>query len=187
MDTSSSSHYYTYKVYIGGTGTPEAVTVTGGACTPGAASGTITVTTANAHSAGYTVGSASSGIQEAWNDAWVNDNGTAPNANSETAPYVKLTADTTYYVYAAVYLRGRGGVLDGAGALISCATRDRCIYIGTTQARPYVNQHKIYNLTGTSALNIDGVQVANVSASGGTYSVTTAANHPFVVGDTVDC
>jgi hypothetical protein len=184
MDTTSSANAYIYRVYISGMGTPEAVTVTGGNCPAGASSGTITVTTAYAHGAGYTVGSASTGIQEAWNDAWVNDSGGAPNANSETAPYVKLVADTQYNVYSSVYLRGRGGVLEGTGALIVCSTRDRCIYVGTTGG---TNYHKLYNLSGTSAINVDGVQVASVSVASGTYTVTTASAHPFVAGDTVSC
>jgi len=185
IDTASSSNYYTYKVYISGTGTPEAAAVTGGTCTAGASSGTITVRTVNAHSAGYTVGSASTGIQEAWNDAWVND--ISLNVSGQTAPYVKLTSNQQYNVFASVYLRGRGGVLDGAGALIACSTRDRCIYIGTTQGHPYVHHHKIYNLSGTSTVNVDGVQVASVSAASGVYTVTSASAHPFAVGDTVDC
>jgi len=185
LDTASGSNYYSYKVYISGKGTPEAVPVTGGTCPAGTNSGTITVTTAYAHSAGYTVGSASTGIQEAWNDAWIND--FAMNVSAQTGPYVKLASNQQYNVYASVYLRGRGGVLDGAGALISCSTRDRCIYIGTTQGRPYVHHHKLYNLSGTSTVNVDGVQVSSVSAASGTYTVTTASAHPFVVGDTVDC
>jgi len=185
VDTGSSSKNYVYSVYIAGTGTAETVPVTGGSCTPGATSGTITVTTANAHSAGYTVGSSSSGIQEAWNDAWTNDVGTG--AGAQVAPYVKLVADAQYDVYGTVYLRGRGGMLDGSGALFVCHTRNRCIYVGTTQGHPYTNHHKLYNLSGASALNVDGVQVASVSASNGTYTVTTASSHPFVVGDTVDC
>lgn len=185
LDTSSSANYYTYKVYIAGTGTPEAVAVTGGSCTPGSSGGTIIVTTQNPHAAGYTVGSASGGIQEAWNDAWTSDIPTT--ASSTTAPYVKLVANSTYNVYATVYLRGRGGMLDGAGALIACATRDRCIYVGTTQGSPYVHHHKLYNLTGTSSVNVDGVQVASVVATSGTHTITTASNHPFVIGDVVDC
>jgi len=189
MDTASSTKHYTYKVYISGTGTrtAEAAPVTGGTCTPGAGSGTITVTTAHGHGAGYTVGSASTGIQEAWNDAWVNDTGTAPNASSQVAPYVKLTANTTYNVYASVYLRGRGGVLDGAGALVACSTRDRCIYVGTTQGFPYVNHHKLYNLSGTSTVSVDGVQVSSVASTSGTSTITTASAHSFLVGDAVDC
>jgi hypothetical protein len=186
VDTSANA-YYAYKVRIAGTGTAEVALVTGGTCTPGAANGTITVTTVNAHSAGYTVGSASSGIQEAWNDAWVNDTGAAPNANSQTGPYVKLVADTQYNIYSAVYLRGIGGILDGEGALIECATRDRCILVGTTQNASYIHYHQLESLSMGSTISVDGAQVANVSASSGTYTITTAAAHNFVVGDTVDC
>lgn len=186
LDTTSSANHYIYRVYISGVGTAEAAPVTGGSCAPGASSGTITVTTAYPHAAGYTVGSASSGIQEAWNDAWVSDTAIG-GAPATVAPYVKLAADTTYYVYSSVYLRGRGGVFDGAGSLLACATRDRCIYIGVTPGGPTVNYHKLYNLNGVSMLNIDGVQVASVAATSGTYTVTTASAHAFVAGDTVDC
>ena len=185
LDTAAPSNYYSYKVYIAGTGTAEAAPVIGGNCAPGTSSGTITVTTAYAHAAGYTVGSASTGIQEAWNDAWTNDSGSG--AAAQTGPYVKLAADQQYNVFASIYLRGRGGVLDGAGALIACSTRDRCIFVGTTQGYPWVNHHKLYNLSGASTLNVDGVQVASVSAASGIYTITTASAHPFVVGDTVDC
>ncbi len=181
VDTSGSTTYL-YKVRITGTGTAENALVTGGSCTPGASSGTMTITTANTHAAGYTVGSASSGIQEAWNDAWVNDSGAAPNANSQAGPYVKLVADTLYSVYATVYLRGRGGELDGAGALIECSTRDRCIYIGTTQSLAAVNYHKLYNLSGGSTISVDGVQVASVSATSGTYTVNTASDASICCG-----
>jgi hypothetical protein len=183
IDTASSSNNYVYRVYISGQGTPEAVTVTGGTCTPGATSGTITVTTANAHAAGYTVGSASTGIQEAWNDAWTTD---APiSAASIAAPYVKLTAGTNYSVYSTIYLRGRGGMFDGSGAYIVCSTRDRCIYIGTPVSG--IGYHKLYDVTGASTVNVDGAQVSSVSATSGTYTITTASNHPFVVGDKAAC
>ena len=185
MDTASSANHYSYKVYISGTGTAEAVPVTGGSCTAGASSGTITVTTAFGHSAGYTVGSASTGIQEAWNDAWLND--ISVGSAAQTSPYVKLASSQQYNVYASIYLRGRGGVLDGAGALIACSTRDRCIYIGTTAANPAVNHQKLYNLSGTSTVNVDGVQVASVTATSGNYTITTASAHHFLVGDMVDC
>src|SRR6202020_346097 len=88
--------------------------------------------------------------------------------NSQAGPYVKLVADTQYTIYSAVYLRGIGGMLDGEGALIECATRDGCIFVG-------------------SSITVDGAQVASVAASSGTYTITTAAAHSFVVGDTVGC
>lgn len=181
IDTNSAANYYVYAVYIAGTGIPEATPVTGGSCPPGATSGTINVTTNYAHGSGYTVGSASTGIQEAWNDGWITD------VQTESSPYIKLASNITYNVYSAVYLRSRGAVFEGGGAMVNCYTRDRCFYIGTTEAHPYTSYHKIYGLTLIPQLNVDGVQVSSVSASSGTYTLTTATNHPFLVGDTVDC
>jgi hypothetical protein len=54
-----------YNVYITGTGTAEAVKVTGGTCSGNGQSGTLQFTTANPHASGYTIGSASGGLQEA--------------------------------------------------------------------------------------------------------------------------
>jgi hypothetical protein len=59
--TGSEAQYY---VYISGTGTAEAVLVTGGSCSGNGQSGTLQFTTVNAHLAGYSVGSASGGLQE---------------------------------------------------------------------------------------------------------------------------
>src|SRR5580704_9209786 len=57
--------FYAY-VYISGVGTPEAVLITSTTCTQaGGSSGTITFTAANVHGSGYTIGSASQGVQEA--------------------------------------------------------------------------------------------------------------------------
>ena len=57
-----------YYVYVAGTGTPETALVTSGTCTSGASSGTIVITTGVSHTAGYTVSSSTSGIQEALNN-----------------------------------------------------------------------------------------------------------------------
>jgi hypothetical protein len=63
--TGSPSTNPFYYVYIAGTGTPEAVLVTGGTCAGNGVAGTLTFTTVNAHAAGYTISSATAGIQEA--------------------------------------------------------------------------------------------------------------------------
>src|SRR5580658_11088072 len=54
-----------YYVYISGTGTPEAVRVTGGTCKGDGHPGTLDSATVNSHASGYVVGSASGGVQEA--------------------------------------------------------------------------------------------------------------------------
>ena len=64
IDTSANANA-PYGVYISGTGIPEAVAVTKGSCTSGAATGTITFITAYAHAVGYAIGSANGGNQEA--------------------------------------------------------------------------------------------------------------------------
>ena len=55
-----------HSIYIsGGTGTAEAVLITGGTARSGVSGGTLTFTTLNTHTGAWTLGSASTGIQEA--------------------------------------------------------------------------------------------------------------------------
>ncbi len=66
------------KVYLSaGTGTAEAVPVTGGTCTSGTVNGTLIVTAANTHTGAWTVGPASFGMQEAINATCAAGGGTA--------------------------------------------------------------------------------------------------------------
>lgn len=58
-----ANHY----LYVAGTGTPEAVLISGGTCTSGAGSGTVQFTPANNHSAGYSLATATGGLQECLN------------------------------------------------------------------------------------------------------------------------
>lgn len=173
MDTSNNVNAQ-YAVYIAGTGTAEAAAVTGGSCTQGSGSGTITVTTTHAHAAGYTVGSASSGIQEAINDS-----------GGEHGTIVLLPAagsSPNYSVYATVFLNTQKTMLSGYGAMVQCFTRNACIIDGN-----YLGSSGLFNtiegIEFVPGLNVDGVQIASVSASNGTFTVTTATNHPFITGD----
>ena len=54
-----------YWILISGSGTAEAVKVTGGSCAGDGHPGTLQFTTTSAHRAGYTISSASGGLQEA--------------------------------------------------------------------------------------------------------------------------
>lgn len=64
VNGSDQNHY----LYIsGGTGTPEAVLITGGSAVSGGASGTLIVNCAGAHSGAWTIKSATAGIQESVN------------------------------------------------------------------------------------------------------------------------
>ena len=166
-----------YAVYIAGTGTAEAAPVTGGSCSPGSGSGTITVTTANPHAAGYTVGSASSGIQEAINDA-----GSQRGQQVHLLPASSGTPN--YKVYSPVFFNSNSSMLSGYGALVQCFTRTACIIDGN-----YLGGSGMFStIAGIEfmpGLNVDGVQIASIAAASGTYTITTATNHPFVVGDYV--
>jgi hypothetical protein len=62
VNGADTSHY----LYLsGGTGAAEAVLITGGTCTSGASTGTVTYTPVNSHSGAWTITSATGGIQEA--------------------------------------------------------------------------------------------------------------------------
>ena len=165
-----------YAVYIAGTGTAEAAPVTGGSCTSGGASGTINVTTAYSHSAGYTVGSASTGIQEAINDS---------GAQRGTIYLLPASSNNpNYKIYSTVFLNTKSSLLSGYGSLVQCFTRNACIIDGN-----YLGSNGWFNtIAGIEfmpGLSIDGVQIASVTSSGGNYTITTVTNHPFVVGDYV--
>jgi hypothetical protein len=60
----TDTNHYLY-IYAG-TGTAEAVLITGGTCTTGNVGGTVVVTTANAHSGAWIIASATAGGQEAF-------------------------------------------------------------------------------------------------------------------------
>ena len=173
IDTSNNT-IAQFVVYIAGQGTPEAVPVTGGTCAAGSGNGTITVTTAYAHAAGYTVGSASSGIQEAINDA---------GPQHTTIVLLPASGSTpNYTVYSTVFLNTRKSLLSGYGAMVQCFTRTACLIDGN-----YLGTSGLYNtISGIEfvpGLNIDGVQIASVAAASGTYTITTSTSHPFVSGD----
>jgi len=86
----------TYVYLSGGTGTAEATKITGGTCTPGAASGTITVTPTYSHSGAFTVGSASAGLQEAANAAIVSGQPvTVPGGSYAVYAPIGVTAPVT--------------------------------------------------------------------------------------------
>lgn len=71
LNNFGSLSFVVHMIWIAGTGTPEAVTISGSTCI-GASIGTctITFTAANSHAAGYTIGTATAGFQEALVDTF---------------------------------------------------------------------------------------------------------------------
>lgn len=93
VNGTDQNHY----LYIsGGTGTAEAVPIIGGSAVAGAASGTVIVTCANAHSGAWTIQSATAGIQEA--------------LDSMASPQVFVPAGN-YNIYATITVPNRASII----------------------------------------------------------------------------
>jgi hypothetical protein len=121
--TGSEPQYY---VYISGTGTAEAALVTGGTCAGNGAAGTLQFTTVNAHTAGYTVGSASGGLQEALiaaRFAPINPTGTSQSGRVIVPP-------GELNIYARVSIRSSNVTVDFSGSILDCWMNDTCVYVG---------------------------------------------------------
>jgi hypothetical protein len=116
IDTSDIS-YWPFYVYVAGTGTPEAVIVTGGTYTA-SAGGTIIFTPANSHSAGFTVRSASGGIAEASIDAGKDNQHLILNPGANYSGGSGIA--NAYYFYAPVYFKNNNITVDcGAAVLVN--------------------------------------------------------------------
>ena len=115
-----------YYVYIAGTGTAEAVKVTGGTCAGNGSAGTLQFTTANAHPAGYTVcervrriaGGVDCGTHHADESGGIvavgNDRGSAGRVQSVRACVIpRIEPD--------------GGL---TGSIIECYMNDACLFVG---------------------------------------------------------
>ena len=178
VDTSNNTSAQ-YAVYIAGTGTAEAAAVTGGTCASGASTGTITVTTAHAHSAGYTVGAANGGNQEAINVAA--GSGLSHAVIQEVPTGGANTAN--YNIYWPVFLKASKSMLNGYGAEWACYTRSTCLMVGTYAEG--ANASTVVGLELQSAVNVTGAHISSVSASAGTYTITTSSSHNLIAGDWV--
>lgn len=115
-----------YWAYVSGRGTPEAVKVTGGTCAGNGAPGTLQFTTGHSHAAGYSVGSASSGLQE----ALVAARFSAGNPTAESQSGKVMVSSGEFDVYARVSVRASNITVDFSGSIVDCWMDDTCIYVG---------------------------------------------------------
>jgi hypothetical protein len=115
-----------YYVYIAGTGTAEAVLVTGGTCNGDGAPGTLQFTTLNTHSAGYTIGSATGGLQEALIVARFTP--TNPTGTSQSGKVIVPPGE--YKAFARVSIRADNMTVDFSGSIVECWMNDTCIFVG---------------------------------------------------------
>ncbi len=135
-----------YYVYISGTGTAEAVLVTGGTCTGNGQAGTLQFTTLNAHSSGYTITSASGGLQEALIAArFVASNPSGPSQSGKViVPPGELQA------YARISIRASNVTVDFSGSIIDCNMLDTCIFAGDGLTLKFYLSHPPFTKTNTT-------------------------------------
>jgi hypothetical protein len=193
IDTTSGAGY---QVYINDA-SAEAVDVTGGTCTSGAGSGTITFVPFASHTS-YTVGSASSGIQETINA----DCGVDPFYSKNTQCNVTIPSNgpgypahlyNTYNIYGTTFLHSTQSVLSAYGASLNCYTRGPCLKVGDAIRSSHYTDITVSGIAFRTPLDLPGVLTASYAGSKITntqriaqvVTVTTAAAHGFRPGDLV--
>jgi hypothetical protein len=168
-----------YYVYISGAGTAEAVLVTGGTCAGDGQPGTLQFTTVNAHSVGFTVGSASGGLQEALIAARFTPSN--PTGSSQSGKVIVPPGELK--AYARVSIRASNITVDFSGSIVECWMADACIFAGDPsnsnlfQDITLVNPRGRPTVVGGTApfieVNAQKTRVLNVATriplSGGTF------------------
>lgn len=137
-----------YSVYIAGTGTAEAVKVTGGTCAGNGAAGTLAFTTVNAHPAGYTLASASGGLQEAVIAARFTP--TNPTGTSQSGKVIAPPGEIK--LYARVSFRAANQTIDFSGSILECWMNDTCLFVGDPNDSNMVSDVTLINPRGRPML-----------------------------------
>jgi hypothetical protein len=135
------------RLWLAGTGTPEAVAVTATSCPlQGGGTGTVTFSAAFNHPQGYTLGSASQGIQEAINAANITLGSASPQLGKVIVPPGSYTAK------ARISISGNKQYIDANGAVLTCTMAHTCVFVGNPGGGTT-------NATVTSDVTIDGLAV----------------------------
>jgi hypothetical protein len=115
-----------HYLYISGAGTPEVVLITGGSCVSKAASGTIEFTAVYPHGKGYSISSATDGVQEAIIAA------VAPNKGSTTSQLSRqvVISPGIHRFRARLSIRATGITVSNSGGIVVCTMSDTCIMLG---------------------------------------------------------
>lgn len=117
-----------YWVYIANSGAPEAVQVTGGNCAGDGRPGTLEFTTAHPHPGGYSIASATAGIQEASIAARV-DNVTGKDRHVLQGGYVRV-GPGQFQLYAPLTILANHQTVDFSGSTVVCNFDADCINVG---------------------------------------------------------
>jgi len=136
------------RIWLSGGGNSEAVVITATTCPlQGGGNGTqtITFTNVNNYPSGYTLSSASQGIQEAINAANITLNSSSPQFGKVIIPPGAYTA------LARISILGNKQYIDANGAVLTCTMADTCLFVGD----PGGGQ----NANITTDVTIDGLAV----------------------------
>jgi hypothetical protein len=192
VDTTSGAGY---QVLLSGGGNSEAVNVltVSGACTSGAASGTISFTPYYSYPAGSTIGSASAGIQETVNAAC----GVNPTNWKNSQCNVTIPANgphstvNTYNIAGTLYFHSNQSVLSGYGTTLSCIGRGPCLQIGDLTGSNDYAGNTVMGLSFRSPTDLSGnpsfagVAIKQTQKASQVVTITTASPHGFRAGDMV--
>ena len=189
-----------YQVYINDAN-PEAVNVTGGTYTT-ATGGTITFTPYFSHgqTASYSIGSASSGIQEtinvacgdwgAYTNANVQCNVTVP-ANGPYLVHIDQHSLNEYNIYGTIFFHANQSVLDGSGVSLNCLGRGPCLQVGDRVSSNHFSSNAVLGFSFCSRVNqggnpsYAGVTITQTQRASQVVIITTGSAHGFRVGDMV--
>jgi hypothetical protein len=144
-----------YYVYISGTGSPESALVTGGTCAGDGNPGTLTFTTVNVHAAGYTISSATAGIQEASIAAKL-DIQSGTGAHYYQDGYVRVPPGI-HDLHAPLTIVANHQTIDFSGAVLRCDFDASCINVGrsdnytATSNVTLIKPRAIPTVTGSTA------------------------------------
>jgi hypothetical protein len=162
---SDANHY----LYVAGTGTPEPVLISAGSCTYGAGSGTVQFTPANNHSGGWTIASATAGIQEAVNVAIAN--GSYRNI---------FTPAGTYTLYAGVNLNGNSNITwngAGSGATFLNLTSTSSGTVAILASNGYTTSNATNTTADINGGTISNTNLARATSATNTFTLTSATGY----------
>lgn len=173
----------------------ESVHVIGGTCKSEATAGTIVFTPYFSHRAKtYSLGSASSGIQEAINDAC----GTAPEPYRNGGCHViippsgpQVVNDVGYEIFDEIYFHANSSALSGYGAILNCQGRGTCLQIGDLLNSNHYTGNTIEGISfrrtedqkGNPAFS--GSRIKSTLRRDGIVTIETVGPHNFRTGDMV--
>jgi hypothetical protein len=129
----------------------------------------------NSHAAGYKIGSASSGIQEAINDACGLPTGVnVGDANARVVLPATGGLGNAIAVYGTIYAHCSRALIEGNGSLLTCSTRDRCMVLGDLVSSNHYGGITLRGVNFTSTVRQDGCQITNTQRQANVVTITTA-------------